>query len=131
VRHLPREISKQVGIKENALVKMGLEALSEERVQLNTQHEVQPPSQFVDVFAAAPVVDAQQSWQTLGVVGKMANGPALLEALSHPMTNEEALECHRKQLNLHHASKLKKESDEREEMTIPLMRKVLSLWMLC
>ena len=87
---------------EDALAKVGLEALLSPFVEVRTQRPVQPAAQFVDVFVASERGDEAAMWKALGWLGKMASRMALFEAFSHPVSEDEARECIRKQLTLHH-----------------------------
>ena len=92
---------------EDALVKLGLETLLRPFVRVETQHEVQPPAQFVDVFVATEATDPDLMERTLGALGVMACALCMLEAFSKPVPLVEARHCQRKQLTLHHTLELK------------------------
>jgi hypothetical protein len=114
---------------EDALVKLGLQTLLGPFVRVETQHEVQPPAQFVDVFVATSSTDPALMERTLGALGVMACALCLLEAFSRPVPLAEARECQRKQLTLHHALELKAaeiQAKGQPPMEVPLP----VLWML-
>jgi len=89
-------------VNEDARAKLGLQALLSPFVPLRVHHEVQPPAQFVDLYVSAPPASPDAMIETLGTLGRMASQPALLEASSDTVTLEEARDCQRKQLTLHH-----------------------------
>jgi hypothetical protein len=92
---------------EDALVKLGMQTLLGPFVRVETQHEVQPPAQFVDVFVATDATDPALMERTLGTLGVMACALCMLEAFSKPVPLAEARHCMRKQLTLHHTLELK------------------------
>ena len=90
-------------MKEDALAKLGLQALLAPFVTVVTQHEVQAPAQFVDLFIPEPPADPAAAEASLGMLGRMVAAPAMLEAFSDTVTPEEGLDCLRKQPSLHHS----------------------------
>jgi hypothetical protein len=92
---------------EDALAKLGLQALLSPFVSVLTQHEVQAPAQFVDLFVPTPPADQAAAETALGVLGRMVGAPAMLEAFSDTVTLQEGRDCQRKQLTLHHSMVLK------------------------
>jgi hypothetical protein len=88
---------------EDALAKLGLQALLSPFVTVLSQHEVQAPTQFVDLFVPAPPEDPTAAETALGLLGRMVAAPAQLEAFSDTVTLHEGRDCLRKQLTLHHA----------------------------
>ena len=95
---------------EDALVKVGLEALLRPFVDVRAQHEVQPPAQFVDVFVASEATDPEAMAHALGWLGRMVPSRALLEAFTSSVSERDARECVRKQLTLHHVLELQAEA---------------------
>ena len=93
-------------MQEDALVKMGLEVLLSPFVKVQTQFEVQPPVQFVDVFVASDASDIDVMRAALGVLGDMASRLAMIEAFTDAPNEAEARACMRKQLALHHSLEL-------------------------
>jgi hypothetical protein len=114
---------------EDALVKLGLQTLLGPFVRVATQHEVQPPAQFVDVFVASSSTDPDLMERTLGALGVMACSLCLLEAFSRPVPLAEARECQRKQLTLHHSLELKAAEIQAKGGTL-LEVPLPALWML-
>jgi hypothetical protein len=106
---------------EDALAKIGLEALLSPFVEVRTQHPVQPPAQFVDVFVASEHCDKVAMWEALGWLGKMACQSTLIEVFSRAVPEDAARDCVRKQLSLHHELTLASKEDP-----VPLPR----LWLL-
>jgi hypothetical protein len=114
---------------EDALLKAGLEVLLGPFVRVGKNHPVHPPAQFVDVFVASSAEDPEAMWASLGWLGRMAPAPCLMEGFSQPVPENEALECHRKQLNLHH--ELEREAPREPTPEEPEGRRpLLPLWML-
>jgi hypothetical protein len=116
---------------EDARFKLGLESLLGKFISVVSQHEVQSPSQFVDVFLAEqPSKQTKQlMWNTLGWLGKMAEQPSLLEGFSHTISLEEARDCLRKQLTLYHSSHLPSESKKVGNSTVPRLEQLPRLWL--
>ena len=90
-------------MQEDGLAKLGLQTLLSPFVTVLTQHEVQPPTQFADLFVPEPPADQAAVEIALGVLGRMVAAPAMLEAFSDTVTPSEARDCLRKQLTLHHS----------------------------
>ena len=91
---------------EDAQAKLGLESLLGPFVATQTQREVQPATQFVDVFVSGAPTAPDEMVQTLGLLGRIASQPCLLEVFSDTVTLSEARSCLRKQLSLHHTLEL-------------------------
>jgi len=126
---------------EDALVKLGLESLLGPFVTVRTQHPVQPPAQFVDVFIASEAADPDAMVNTLGVLGRMVPNLALIEAFTSDVSLEDARACLRKQLTLHHSMELEarvqaREGEPLQQVPMPMLwfltwskpRKLLRSW---
>lgn len=100
-------------VKDDALSKVGLEALLEPFVQVSVQHEVQPPAQYVDLYVTSPPAEPEAMARALGLLGRIAAAPCLLEPFGGTISAEEAESCVRKQLTLRHALALRGEQDPR------------------
>jgi hypothetical protein len=133
--------SKEASVNEDALVKLGLESLLGPFTTVRTQHPVQPPAQFVDVFIASEAADPDAMVNTLGVLGRMVPNLALIEAFTSDVSLEDARACLRKQLTLHHSMELEAQAQAREgeplqQVPMPMLwfltwskpRKLLRSW---
>jgi hypothetical protein len=109
----------------DALSKLALQTLLAPFVPVRTQFTVASPPQFADLFLPEGILDLNAARDAIGDLALLAREPALLEAYSGSISLEEARDCQRKQLTLHHQLELDASKLAGKPVRLPL----LPLWL--